>query len=65
MFESTGSATQPVAVQLSAWQWFKAGAAFTAGAILVASTLGMVWGIFVARFWTEVMLRAVQQIVGR
>lgn len=65
MFETTDSATQPVTVQLSAWQCFKAGAAFTAGAIVFATTIGAVWTLFVGRFWSSVMLEAMKQLAAR
>lgn len=60
MFETTGSTTAPVSVHFSFWQCLKAGAAFTAGGLMVGFIASLVWFVIAVRVLPLVMLRALQ-----
>lgn len=48
MFEMTSPGGAPLTVQLSFWQWMKAGMAFTIGAGVVTIVSAVLWVIFLS-----------------
>ena len=61
MFETTGSMAQPLFVRASFWQCFKAGVAFTAGAMVVAFFGSLFWFAIMLRVYPMLMLGALQR----